>query len=63
MDIKGYLLLVVIYLLFGCILYIYGSKLLARIMKKTLAKRIALSVSLVLTLVVLFLMTRAYLFI
>jgi len=63
METKSYVILVVIYLLCGCILYSYGNKLLARIMKKALAKRIALSVSLVLILSVLFLITWAYVYV
>jgi NhaP-type Na+/H+ or K+/H+ antiporter len=60
MNLNYFWILVAIYLLCGCILYIYGSKLLAHIMKKTLAKRIASSISSVLTLGVLFLMTGAF---
>jgi hypothetical protein len=51
MDIKIWLAFC---LLGGCILYIYGNKLLARIMNKRWAKRVALSVTLVLVIINLF---------
>lgn len=62
MSTKSYLVIVVIYLLGGVSSYIGASRLLSRRIKKKVAQRVGLLVSLVLTLAGLFLMTWAYIY-
>ena len=62
MSTKSYLVIVVIYLLCGVSSYIGASRLLSRRIKKKVAQRVGLLVSLVLTLAGLFLMTWAYIY-
>ena len=60
MDIKFFLFWLAFCLLGGVILYIYGNKLLARIMSKTLTKWVVSSVTLVLVIANRVLATWAY---
>ena len=62
MSTKSYLVIVVIYLLCGVSSYLGASRLLSRRIKKKVAQRVGLLVSLVLTLAGLFLMTWAYIY-
>jgi hypothetical protein len=62
MSTKSYLVIVVMYLLCGVCSYIGASRLLSRRIKKQVAQRVGMLVSLALTLAGLFLMTWAYLY-